>query len=117
MWARCWQSAGCSASELRFAQGPTSLRIPALVTCHSCAYRDLCRLLPPFEANQASIASQCSIIGWMFNCPKCSRQMEYVGSRPESDSPAKYFLYRCLEHGIYHFSNGTNFIPGLPPDD
>jgi len=44
--------------------------------------------------------------------------MEYAGSRAGSDSPAKYFLYRCPEHGIYHFSRtAKDFIPGLPPDD
>ena len=29
-----------------------------------------------------------------------------------------HFLYRCPEHGIYHFSRtAKDFIPGLPPDD
>jgi hypothetical protein len=53
----------------------------------------------------------------MFKCPKCGRHMEYAGSRPASDSPPKYFLYRCPEHGVYHFSGETHLVEGLPPDD
>ena len=43
--------------------------------------------------------------------------MEYAGSRRESDCSAKYFLYRRAEHGLYHFRNGVDLTPGLPPND
>ena len=53
----------------------------------------------------------------MFKCPQCGREMELVGARPNDEFPPTYFIYRCAEHGIFHFSKGSDFIAGLPPKD
>jgi hypothetical protein len=54
----------------------------------------------------------------MIKCPKCGRPMRYVDSTsPDPQLPAKYYVWRCSEHGLYYFSKTTDLRPGLPPDD
>ena len=43
--------------------------------------------------------------------------MQYVGSRPGSDSQLPSTSSTSApQHGIYHFSETTDLTPGLPPD-
>lgn len=45
------------------------------------------------------------------NCPRCGRPMETVET---TEAGGRAHVYRCREHGYFHFSERTALTPGKP---